>query len=252
MSTFRFFVPCERDEELIKGERKRLLRGIASTERLDKHGEEMVLAGMDFEPYLKSGRLNYDHQHGPQYILGKPIEAKIVPDGSRIKKGIKGPAFYHVCEIYDTQAGNAAWELLQAEKDDPDRQHGFSVEGAILETKGSKLVKTRVDDVALTPRPANIDTFAEFAKSLTCAGNPALEMEYTDDNQKPSKRARQAIEGFTLDEILWGKCEHGCYDKYGRFKKGAQSAYFHLVKCHGHDEDEALHFVKSLAHSGIF
>lgn len=252
MSNFRFFVPCERDEELVKGERKRLIRGIASTERLDKHGEEMVIAGMDFDPYLQKGRLNWDHQKGPQYVLGKPLEAKIVPNGSSIKKGIIGPAFYHVCELYDTEPGRTAWELLKAEKDDPERQMGFSVEGAILQTKGDKLVNTRVDDVALTPNPANGDTFAEFAKSLTAGDNPALEMQYIDDNQGATERVKQAITGISLEDLLWGECSHGCFDKYGRFAKGARSAYYHLVKCHGHNEDEALHFVKNLAKSGIF
>jgi hypothetical protein len=252
MADWRFFLLCERDEELVKGERKRLIRGVASTEREDKHEEEVMLSGMDFAPYLESGHLNYDHLKGPQYILGKPLEAKIVPDGSKLKKGIKGPAFYHLCELYDTEPGRAAWELLKSEKDDPKRNHGFSVEGAIMATKGSKLIETRVDDVALTPKPANIDTFAEFAKSLTTSSASALVLAYVDDNQDPSAKAKQALTGISLDKILWGDCEHGCYDKHGRFAKGAKSAYFHLVKCHGHDEDEALKFVKSLAKSGIF
>lgn len=252
MNNWRFFVPCERDEELVKGERKRLLKGVASTERMDKHEEEMVLSGMDFGPYLESGHLNWDHMKGPQYILGKPLEAKIVVDGSKFRKGISGPAFWHLCELYDTEPGRAAWELLNVEKDDAARQHGFSVEGAIHQTKGTKLLKTRVDDVALTPKPANIDTFAELVKSLTTQSAAALVLQQVDDNQDPGARANQALTGISLDQILWGKCDHGCYDDHGRFVKGAKSAYFHLVKCHGHDEDAALTFVKNLAKCGIF
>jgi hypothetical protein len=30
-----FFLACERDEELVKGERKRLIRGVASTQTID-------------------------------------------------------------------------------------------------------------------------------------------------------------------------------------------------------------------------
>lgn len=249
---WRFFVPVERDEELIKGERKRLIRGIASTERLDKQGEEMVLSGMDFGPYLKRGRLNYDHLPGAQHILGKPLEAKIVPDGSRLKKGIKGPAFYHLCELYDTEPGRAAWDLLKAEEDDPERNHGFSVQGKVLETKGSRLIKTLVEDVALTPKPANVDTFAELVKSLTATGAPALELQNLDDNQNPGEQAEQALADISLDELLWGKCKHGCYDRNGRFLKGARGAYYHLVKCKGMDEDKAYQFIKNLAQSGIF
>lgn len=249
MADWRFFLPFERDEELVKGERKRLLRGIASTESKDKYGEEMVLSGMDFKSYLKNGRLNWDHKEGPVHILGKPIEAKIVPDAGKIRKGLKGPGFYHVVELYDSEPGRATWDLLKAEKDDPDREHGFSVEGAILETKGNKLTKTRVDDVALTPKPANVDTFAEFlSKSLTVTGNDPLVMQNIDDNQEDEES--QALTGFPLETMLWGKCKHNCYDEKGKFRKGAKSAYFHLVKCHDVDEDEAFNFVKSLKKAG--
>lgn len=249
MADWQFYIPCERDEELFKGERKRLLRGIASTESKDRHGEELLISGMDFAPYLKKGRLNWDHKEGPVHLLGKPIEAKIVPDAGKIRKGLKGPGFYHVVELYDSEPGRATWDLLKAEKDDPDREHGFSVEGAILETKGNRLTKTRVDDVALTPKPANTDTFAEFlAKSLTVAGNDPLVMQNLDDNQEDEDSP--ALTGFPLETVLWGKCKHNCYDEKGKFRKGAKSAYFHFVKCHGIDEDEALNFVKGLKKAG--
>lgn len=246
MPDFSFFVNCERDEELVKGERKRLLRGVASTESKDKHGEELVVPGMDFAPYLEKGHLNYDHMKGIQHILGKPLEAKIVPDGSTLKKSIKGPAFYHLVELYDTEPGRAAWDLLQAEKDDPNRNHGFSVEGAILETEANRLTKTRVDDVALTPKPANTDTFAEFlAKSLTTENAEPLLHQNLDNGRVTGDQAK-ALTGVPMDEILWGKCSHNCYDHKGRFRKGAQSAYFHLVMCKGVAQDEAYRLVKGL------
>lgn len=246
-----FFVSCERDEELIKGERKRLIRGIASTEAKDRHGEQMLLDGMEFGNYLEKGYLNWDHMKGPMHILGKPMEARIVSDGSIFKKNISGPAFYHLCELYDSEPGRAAWDFMKSTENDPKRRPGFSVEGAILETMGSKLIKTRVDDVALTPQPANTDTFAEFAKSLT-AQDPALLLQYIDDNRDPGERANQAINGFkNLSDIMWGDCSHGCYDKHGRFTKGAKSAYYHLVKCKGFKEDDAMQFVKNLAKSRI-
>ncbi len=246
------FVPVFRDEELIKGERKRLIRGIAATESKDKHGEELILAGMDFAPYLKKGRLNYDHLKGPQHVLGKPLEAKIIPNAGAIRKGMSGEAFYHLCELYDTEPGRAAWDLLKSEEGDDDRQHGFSVEGAITETERNKLTKTRVDDVALTPQPANVETYAEFAKSLSAGAAQALELQNLDTGLA-TERMNQAVNGFdSLSDIIWGECNHNCYDEHGRFRKGAKSAYFHLVKCRGTPEDEALLFVKNLAKSGIF
>jgi hypothetical protein len=252
LNKWRFYMSCERDEELVKGERKRLIRGVASTESQDRHKEELILSGMDFSNYLEKGHLNWDHMKGPQYILGKPLDARIVTDGSTLRKDLKGPAFYHLCELYDSEPGRAAWDLMKAEENDPKRKLGFSVEGAILEVSGNKLLKTRVDDVALTPTPANTDTFAEFVKSLT-ASEPSMLLQYIDDNQIPPERARQALEGFkNLTDVMWGKCDHGCYDNHGRFVKGARSAYYHLVMCKGFDEDDALNFVKGLAKSGIF
>ena len=255
---FRFAVPLERDEELIKGERVRLLKGVASTERRDKHDEEMVLSGMDFDSYLQKGHLNYDHLQGPQFILGKPLEAKIVSDGSRLKKSIQGPAFWHMCQLYDTEPGRAAWDLLKAERDDPNRQHGFSVEGAIYQTMGRKLTKTKCEDVALTPSPANEDSFAEaeehLVKSLSYEATEGTlgGIQNIDMNQDPGARADQAIDGFrNLEDILWGNCNHHCYDKHGRFKKGARGALFHLVKCKGEDVHVAAKFVKHLSTSGI-
>jgi hypothetical protein len=252
MDKWRFFVVCERDEELVKGERKRMIRGIASTEAKDRHGEDMVLSGMSFDSYLEKGILNWDHMKGPQYVLGKPIDARIVSDASSLKKGLAGPAFYHHCELFDSEPGRAAWDLMKAYENDPKRQLGFSVEGAILETLGSKLLKTRVDDVALTPQPANTETFAEFAKSLT-AQDPALLIQYIDDMKDGGERINQAVKGFkNLSDVLFGDCDHDHYNTHGRFTKGAQSAYVHLVKCKGFGEDEAMTFVKNLAKCGIF
>lgn len=259
-----FYMSLERDEELVKGERKRLVRGIASTESEDRHGEEMVLSGMDFDPYLEHGRLNWDHMKGPSYILGKPLEAKIVTSVSglefrKMAKAINGPAFFHLCELYDSDPGHHAWQLLKAEENDPDRAHGFSVEGAILLTRGKKLSKTRVDDCALTPKPANTDTFAELVKSLSKAltfdgaSDSLGGIQYIDDNQDHGSRINQAVEGFrNIENILWGPCEGGCLNKHLQFVRGAQGAYLHLVKCRGIPEDDAYRFVKNLAKSGIF
>lgn len=264
MADWNFYMPLERDEELVKGERKHIVRGIASTESEDNHGEEMILAGMDFDPYLEKGRLNYDHMKGPSYQLGRPLDAKIVTSIAGLdfrkmaKAAINGPAFFHMCELYDTEPGRHAWELLKAEEDDPNRDHGFSVEGAILQTHGRKLSKTRVDDVALTPKPANRDTFAELVKSLSKNlsfedSGDALGLQYIDDNRDQGARINQAVEGFrNLEGMLWGTCDNGCLNKNMQFVRGSQSAYLHLVKCRGIPEGDAYRFVKNLAKSGIF
>jgi len=254
MADWRFEMmaePVEPDGVLIKGERKRLIHGVASTESEDDHGEEMVIAGMDFAPYLEKGHLNDDHLPGEQHILGVPVEAKIVSDAGKLQKGLKGPGFYHMCELHDSEPGRAAWDNMRAEKNDSKRGRGFSVEGAITETRGKKLTKTRVEDVALTRKPANKDSFALLVKSLMATGATALTMQNLDDGTQ-TKEGNQAITGFPLETLLWGECKHNCYNDNGKFHKGAKSVYFHLVKCKGVDEDEALQFVKNLAKSGIF
>ncbi len=139
---------------------------------------------------------------------------------------------------------------MRAAKNDPNRQRGFSVEGAVTGAKGTQLIETRCDDVALTRKPANTETFATMLKSLSAGSAPALQNQYIDDNE-PSRGAKKALTGVNIEDLLWGDCAHNCYDKNKRFRKGAKSAYFHLVKCHGVDEDDALRLVKNLASSGI-
>lgn len=242
--------PVEPDGVLEKGERKRLIHGIAATEARDKHNEEMVLSGMDFSPYLESGHLNDDHMPGEQHLLGKPLDAKIVPDASKLRKGLSGPAFYHVCELFDSEPGRAAWDNMRAARKDPKRQRGFSVEGAITGTSGHQLTETRVEDVALTRKPANTETFASLVKSLAANAAPALEMQNLDTNFAAGPMT-QAVDGFKcLHELLWGECKHHCYDDKGRFRKGAKSALFHLVRCRGADEDEAFALVLQLKKAG--
>jgi hypothetical protein len=240
----------EPDGVLIKGERKRLIHGIAATERRDKHNEEMVLAGMDFAPYVESGHLNDDHMPGEQHILGKPIEAKIINDGSTVDKSITGPAFYHVCELFDSEPGRAAWDNMKAARNDQKRKRGFSVEGAITETAGVKLTKTRVEDVALTRKPANVETFAALVKSLSTITAAALENQNLDAGEETNEMKQATIGFANLADLLWGDCKYHCYDNKGRFRKGAKSALFHLVKCRGADEDEAFAFITQLTKAG--
>ena len=197
MADWSFWTPAEPIEPegvLIKGERKRLIHGIAATEAKDLQGEELILSGMDFKPYLESGHLNDDHMPGEQHILGKPVEAKIILDAGKVKKGMKGPAFYHVCELFDSEPGRAAWDNIRAERNDPKRQRGFSVEGAVTEAARNRLTKTRCDDVALTRKPANVETFAQLVKSLSTGTAPALQLQYVDEtnHQKEPKRRSQA------------------------------------------------------------
>lgn len=248
---FRFYCLPTRDEELFKGERKRLLKGVFTTERRDKHGEVLRISGMDFQPYLKKGRVNFDHLPGAQNVLGRPIDAKIVPDVSIFKKNLTGPGGYHIAELYDTEPGRAAWDLIKAEENDPNRQWGWSVQGAILEAQRNELIKTCVEDMALSPKPANDDTYVETSleKAIFITEQPSLELQYIDDNQRKgvSSKESPALTGdFNLNELIWGDCKNECYDRTGKFRKGAQSLYLHLVKCKGMPEDDAFLFVDSL------
>ena len=247
---FTLFCAVQRSTELFKGERKRLLTGVFSTERKDLHGEIMRIVGMDFTPYLRKGRVNYDHLPGPQYILGRPLEARIVTDVSKFNKDLSGPGGYHVAELYDTEPGRAAWDLIKAEEHDENRQHGWSVQGAILKSSGEELLETRVEDMALAPQPANVDTYVvTLEKSLILTNEPALELQNLDDNQGIGVESQEspAITGdFDMEDLIWGHCNNHCFDHNGKFRRGAKSLYFHLVQCKGVPEDQAFGLVTGL------
>ncbi|MHB1418289.1 MAG: hypothetical protein ACYCX4_01690 [Bacillota bacterium] len=329
--TFRFWLPLQKSEELVKGERKRIVQGVASTEHPDLQREEVIQKGMDFAPYLNEGFINWDHLKGPENLLGEPFRE----DGARIIAYKGKPALFTKGWLYEgIQRSDAVWDLMQVlEKSGSDRKLGWSVEGGILARLGKKIVNSVVRHMAITYKPVNTLTFAEFAKSMCCGrcnpessnydpeynqcqnkeiakairsdegwavtcylqdGGIDVQQYETEDmaidrankaNKKPDIRyvavgkvlqksmtlmgttpihlqnlagvdnvTPQSMQALDVDltSVLWGDCNHNCFDHSGRFYGGRTGALEHMVKCRGVKAENAKDFLIKAYSSGLF
>lgn len=172
---FNFHIPAE----IFKSEEEDVwrVRGIASTPDQDLQGELVDQEGLDISP-LKAGKglFNWDHQKGPENILGQIEEADFVDvegkkclmvDGYLFKNQERAKAFYNI--LTSMKKGNAP------------RIH-MSIEGKILgrDPMNPKAIKkARIDKVALTMDPVNPYTYAELVKSLTAKDDEQEEQEFT-------------------------------------------------------------------------
>jgi hypothetical protein len=159
---FKFHIPVE----LLKSEDEQEWRvgGIASTPDEDLQEEVVHQDGLDIS-VLKAGRglFNWDHQKGPENVLGqiddaefKTINGKrcLYVEGYLFKNQERSKAFYNI--------------LNSLKKGNGPRVH-MSIEGKILQRDDSdkkKIKKARIEKVALTLDPVNPYTYADLIKSL--------------------------------------------------------------------------------------
>lgn len=168
--SFKFHIPVE----LVKGKDKETdawkIKGIASTPDEDLQGEIVNQNGLDIS-FLKAGRgtFNWDHQKGPENILGKIDNADFVKSDGKQVLAVKGYLFQH------QERSKAFYNIMRSlRKTDGPRVH-MSIEGKILErdlTNRSHIRKARVEKVALTMDPVNPYTYADLCKSLVTSEIP--------------------------------------------------------------------------------
>jgi hypothetical protein len=182
---FEFWVPIEKAEETPEGDR--ILRGMASTGDKDLQGEKVLQRGLNIE-YLKSrGFINWDHGKGASAIIGEPIKAEITGNGlyaeGKLYKGKNAPE------------AEAAWNLAKTlEANNSGRRLGWSIQGAVRERQGEKIVKADVLHLALTAQPVNPHTYAEIAKSF--ATEEEIEQTTNDSTSQPIG------DGMTITQLL--------------------------------------------------
>lgn len=158
---FNFFVPL--DFEKGKGEEGGLVKisGVASTDAEDSDQEELIPAGFDFAPLLKSGFFNWNHQAktSSKAICGEPTAAKIIDNGK---------SFYIEGVIYPNEEGKNVVALAETlEKYSPNRRLGFSIEGQAIERDAlnpKKVLRARITGVAITQSPKNPNTLMNIVK----------------------------------------------------------------------------------------
>jgi len=144
---------------------RRVIRGYGSTPHEDRQSETLLQKGLDISDFVKHGYFNYDHDNS--IILGYPYPTCKIDDNGF---WIEGELLKGVPKSDDL------WTLaLALKKSDAPRKLGFSVEGKILERQGTKILKAKVYNVAVTPNPVNTNcTWEAMVKSFRGLGDSDL------------------------------------------------------------------------------
>jgi len=144
-SDFKFYLEADIAKST-DTEEHRLIRGYASTSAEDRQGERLVQKGLDISDFVNHGYFNYDHDNS--IILGYPIKDKCRIDNNGF--WVEGELFKGVPE------SDRIWNLaLAIKKSNAPRRVGFSVEGKVLERDGSRILKAKIYNVAITTNPVN-------------------------------------------------------------------------------------------------
>lgn len=157
---FNFFVPATFEKSGDDGEMK--ISGVCSSNVEDSDGEFLDPAGFDFNPLLKTGFYNWNHQanKNPGAILGRPTTARVINNGKDFyTEGFLYKGLQDARDLYNLA------KVLEAE--DPDRRLGFSIEGQAVERdpiNPKRIRKARITGVAITHCPKNPNTLLSIIK----------------------------------------------------------------------------------------
>lgn len=229
------------------------IKGIASTERIDRDGETIIQKGLDFSQFLKFGWYNDNHKSGPSAKIGYPEIAEFRKSHwyteGYLLKGVP------VAEEY--------WNLAKAlSKSNGTRKLGFSIEGKVVKRQNNKILKAIVRHIAVTAEPVNPDctldilvkSFCANCESDICTGctdgcsvmNKALEAghESGTDVQDGSALRNQSLDGNVKKQCGCGsgkKCSN-CKSK----KMNKAMVVNHLINEKGLSEKFANRFADLL------
>lgn len=178
---FKFYVPLELVKSEKDGEEEWKIKGIASTPDEDLQGETVDQEGLDIS-LLKAGRglFNFDHQKGPENVLGQIEDANFIDQNGKRCLQVEGYLFKH------QDRAKAMYNILKSLKKGSSNRVQMSIEGKILQrdfVNNRAIKKARIDKVALTLDPVNPYTYAELCKSLASPEpiQPAEQVQVSDD-----------------------------------------------------------------------
>jgi len=169
---FTFYIPVElcksnKDDD---DESSWQIQGIASTADEDLQGEIVEQEGLDIS-VLKAGRglFNWDHQKGPENIIGQIEDAEFIRHDGDKKLLVKGYLFKQ------QDRAKAFYNIMKSIKKGTTSRVHLSIEGKILErsfANQKNIKKARVEKVALTLDPVNPYTYVDLIKSLSSTEEP--------------------------------------------------------------------------------
>jgi hypothetical protein len=263
------------------GERVRFVSGLASQETPDQVGETVVHQGVNFAPLLKTGYINYDHlSHpsrsdlGPEALIGVPTDARLTKSDAGVD------ALYVEGYLFDDAAlkplADACWRHMQALAltkslgRGPTRRMGFSVEGVTLMKVNRRIERSEVRHIAITHKPAHLDTPVEFQEVLKSLGVAARlpEADFLagrgfemadllktadtgvdapllreDLHNADGSRVRRSRGQKAMRHVFGQGCTCGEFDpQTGRCKHGRASLLKHMTQCAGWERGEAEAF----------
>lgn len=161
---FMFETDAEVFSKADGSEHERRIGGICTTDDIDRQAEVVLQDGLDFQPFLKSGWFNDNHDPATDAVVGYPTKAEYRSLGLRKGWYVEGYL------LKGSPRADAIWMLANALQK-TDRRLGFSVEGAILARDAADPLKVRkaiVREVAVTRCPVNTSTALHvLAKSLS-------------------------------------------------------------------------------------
>jgi len=205
---FKFYVPLE----LVKGDKDNeeewVVQGIASTGDEDLQGETVDQSGLDIS-MLKAGRglFNFDHQKGPENVLGQVEQADFVNQEGKKCLMVKGYLFKH------SERAKAFYNILKSLKKANGPRVHMSIEGKVLQrdfADSKAIKKARIDKVALTLDPVNPYTYAELVKSLNAPETVSFEdntsqaLDTTDETVTIKKADLERILDFATKAMAAG------------------------------------------------
>lgn len=203
---FKFYIPID----LLKAEKEGdedgwRIRGVASTPDEDLQGETVDQSGLDIS-MLKAGRglFNWDHQKGPEFVLGQIEDAEFIEKDGKRALHVDGYLFKH------SDKAKALYNVLKSIKKANGPRVHMSIEGKVLQrdfTNNKAIKKARIDKVALTMDPVNPYTYTELVKSLN-SPEPIEEkpevVEITEDTVNIKKSDLQTILDFATKALAAG------------------------------------------------
>ena len=234
---YNFWADLTKAEEEVgsDGEVTRKIAGLASNEQRDLQGEYVLQKGLDYDYFLNHGYFNDDHRKGVAFKVGEPESAEVTMKG-----------FFTEGFLYKgKQAADAIWEHMQALKKSPNtrRRMGFSIEGKVLRRggpDGKTILKSWIQDVAVTAAPINTATFVDVLKSLSRDFASRDEIaEY-----EASIKSVNLIEYPMLDDYSVGELTRSVSTPY-LSEKEAVDLIKSQTKCSADTAREALRFIQT-------
>ena len=196
MDLFSFWVPfdvIEKGGQPGVPEEPGLIGGIMSVESPDQQQETIIQAGMDFGYLLSKGWINYEHQPGPENIIGEPID--VTPT---TYQGVPATAFRGRLFL-DRPRAREVWDAAVAiKKSGSTRRLGYSVEGHTLfrdPADRKRVLKSRILNLAVTAHPVAPDARLEVLAKAASIGyqTPASGGGSLGLTIRPDRRSRPGV-----------------------------------------------------------